>query len=259
MKSHRNLKPCLALWVSLSLMAISAPGQNKSRPWQELPRKEAENLLANSPWSHTQVDTDSSEMFYSPTRQGAASPGRSSTGTVTTQQSINNNRADRGAVNEAVSISYRICFLSARPIRQAFAKMILSSQSGPKEKLAEDLQRFVERDFSAFVVIAVNIEASDRRFLGPVMQEINSATTGTLKNTAYLERQDGKRVFLIRYDAPIADGLGAKFIFPRLVDGLPFLTTDSGTVRFYAEFSDSFKLNMRYKVSDMIFDQKLEY
>jgi hypothetical protein len=51
----------------------------------------------------------------------------------------------------------------------------------------------------------------------------------------------------MRYDAPIADGLGAKFIFPRMVDGEPFLKSNSGTVRFYAEFSNSFKLNMQTK------------
>jgi hypothetical protein len=34
---------------------------------------------------------------------------------------------------------------------------------------------------------------------------------------------------------------------------------NSGTVRFYAEFSNSFKLNMQYKVTDMTYDQKLEY
>ena len=162
-------------------------------------------------------------------------------------------------MNQAVSISYRISFLSARPIRQAFAKMILSNQTGPREELAKNLQSFVERDFSSYVVIAVSVEASDRRVLGPVMQEINSATTGTLKNTTYLERQDGKRVFLLQYSAPIADGLGAKFIFPRLVDGEPFLTSSSGTVRFFAGISDSFKINMRYKVADMVYDQKLEY
>lgn len=240
------------------VMFADASGQ-KNYSWMELPQKDAERLLTNSPWSQTQVDTDTSEMFYSPTRQGSASAGRSNAPTYTEQQSINNNRADRGAVNQAVNISYRISFLSARPIRQAFAKMILSTQPGPKEQLAADLQVFVERDFSAFIVIAVSIDAPDRRFLGPIMQEINSATTGTLKNAAYLERQDGKRVFLIRYEAPIADGLGAKFIFPRVLDGVPFLASNSGTVRFFAQFSDSFKLNTRYKVADMVFDQKLEY
>jgi hypothetical protein len=238
---------------------LSAVVPQKKYSWNEMPRKEAQQLLANSPWSQTQVDTDTSEMFYSPTRQGAPSVGRQNAPTHTDQQSVNNNRADRGALNQAVTINYRISFLSARPIRQAFAKMILSTQTGRKDELAQSLQAFVERDFSSYVVIAISVDASDRRLLGPVMQEINSATTGALKNTTYLERQDGKRVFLIRYEAPIADGLGAKFIFPRLVDGEPFLTSKSGTVRFFAEFSDAFKINMRYKVAEMIYDQKLEY
>jgi thiamine kinase-like enzyme len=137
--------------------------------------------------------------------------------------------------------------------------MILSSERGPNEQLASQLQAFVERDFSSFVVIAVKIDSTDQRLLGPVMQAINSATTGTLKNTTYLERQDGQRVFLMQYNAPIADNLGAKFIFPRLVDGQPFLKSDSGTVRFFAQFNDSFKINMVYKVREMLFEQKLEY
>lgn len=254
----RLLHCALVAVAAVFAICALASGQN-NYSWMELSQKAAERTLTNSPWSQTQVDTDTSEMFYSPTRQGAPSAGRSNAPTYTDQQSINNNRADRGAVNQAVNISYRISFLSARPVRQALAKMILSTQSGPKEQLAQDLQAFVERDFSQYIVIAVAINASDQRYLGPVMQEINSATAGTLKNTTYLERQDGKRVFLIQYQAPIADGLGAKFIFPRLVDGVPFLTSQSGTVRFFAQVSDSFKLNMRYKVSDMIFDQKLEY
>jgi hypothetical protein len=53
--------------------------------------------------------------------------------------------------------------------------------------------------------------------------------------------------------------LGAKFIFPRMVEGVPFLSTQSGTVRFIAQFGDTFKLNMQFKVADMVFDQKLEY
>jgi len=121
------------------------------------------------------------------------------------------------------------------------------------------LQAFVERDFSQYIALAVTVSSNDSRFSGPVMQAINSATTGTLKNKAYLERQDGKRLFLSQYIAPIQDNLGAKFIFPRVVDGEPFLNSNTGTVRFYAEFNDSFKLNMRYKVADMIYDQKLEY
>src|SRR5262252_2069650 len=156
----------------LGTATVAVP--QKKYTWMEMPQREAQRLLANSPWSQTQVDTDVSEMFYSPTRQGAPAAGRS-TATTTDQQSVNNNRADRGALNQAVSVSYRISFLSARPIRQAFAKMILAAQKGPKEELAQSLQTFVERDYSQYVVIALSVDASDRRLLGPVMQQINSA------------------------------------------------------------------------------------
>jgi len=219
-------------------------------------------MLANSPWSQTQVDTDVSEQFYSPTRPGTSAVGQSSgarSSTTSSQQSINNNRADRGALNEAVPVTYRISFLSSRPVRQALARVILSKETGPNDQLVKDLQAFVERDFSPYIAIAVTVSSTDGRLSGPALQAINSATTGTLKNKAFLERQDGKRLFLQEYRAPIQDGLGAKFIFPRVVDGEPFLNNSSGTVRFYAEFNDSFKLNMRYKVADMIYDQKLEY
>jgi hypothetical protein len=252
----------LLSFAALGLLLVSAPcvpGQKDKKSWMELPKKDAERMLADSPWSQTQVDTDASEMFYSPTRQGSASPGRANVTVPTGQQAINNSRADRGAVNQVVNVSYRICFLSARPIRQAFARMILAKQHEADDRLVSQLQAFVERDFSPYIVIAVSVEANDQRFSSPIMQAINSANTGTLKNNAYLERQDGKRLFLSEYIAPIADGLGAKFIFPRLVDGVPFLDSHSGTVRFFAQFNDSFKLNMSYRVSDMVFDQKLEY
>ncbi|MDX6305779.1 MAG: hypothetical protein QOI77_2748 [Blastocatellia bacterium] len=259
-RSFLKLMSLAAALLTISLAATFTPAQKDIKSWMELPRKDAEKLLANSPWSQTQIDTDASEMFYSPTKAGTAAIGRStSAGTVGDQQSINNNRADRGAVNQAINIKYRISFLSARPIRQAFAKMILSSQPQATDNLVAQLQSFVDRDFSPYIVISVGVDSSDERFSGPIMQAINSANTGALKNNAYLERQDGKRLFLISYQPPIQDGLGAKFIFPRTENGAFFLTSQSENVRFVAEFNSSFKLNMKFKVADMIFDNKLEY
>lgn len=248
----------IVVLVALPLIVIA---QKQGHSWMELPKKDAERTLANSPWSQVQVDTDVSEQFFSPTRPGTSTVGQpgAARGATTTQQSINNSRADRGAVNEAVSVSYRISFLSSRPVRQALARLILAAEREPNDQLVSQLQAFVERDFSPYIAIAVTVSSTDGRFSGPALQAINSATTATLKNKAYLERQDGKRLFIQEYHAPIQDNLGAKFIFPRVVDGEPFLNSTSGTVRFCAEFNDSVKLNMQYKVADMIYDQKLEY
>ena len=84
-------------------------------------------------------------------------------------------------------------------------------------------------------------------------------TAETLKGTCYLERNDGKRVFLTVYEPPTADQTGAKFVFPRSVDGQPFLHSEAESVRFVAEFNDKIKINRKYKLSDMMYNGKLEY
>ena len=53
--------------------------------------------------------------------------------------------------------------------------------------------------------------------------------------------------------------MGAKFVFMRKLEGQPFLTADSDNVRFFAQLNDKIKLNVKYKVSDMMYDGKLEY
>ena len=74
-----------------------------------------------------------------------------------------------------------------------------------------------------------------------------------LLNT-YLELNNGKRLFLQEYQPPGPDGLGAKFIFARLVDGLPFIDPGHRIVRFVG-----MGLNVQFKVADMMFGGVLEY
>jgi hypothetical protein len=245
-----------ALVTVLLLGAVVA----QQKPWSEWTKPEAEKILNSSAWGQTQTETDTSEMMYSPTSQGGIGSG--TRGTVTGQsdrQSVNNNRAAQGAVNQAVSVNYRVRLLSARPVRQAFMRVIELAQKKPEQELLEGLRAFVQRDFSDFIVVAVAFDSTDGRYSGPALQAFASATLATLKTKTYLERRDGKRVFLMKYHAPINDGLGAKFIFPRIVDEKKFLNVESGSVRFYSEVSNQIKLNVTFKISDMMYDGKLEY
>src|SRR6185295_5496261 len=146
-----------------------------------------------------------------------------------------------------------------RPVRQAFMRMIQLQQKNLEPDVIDRMNSFAEVPSAESIIIAMTIEGTDKRSLGKVMQIIESAATGTLKNTTYLERNDGKRVFLEQYVPPGKDGFGARFIFKRIVDERPFLTTDFNTVRFVSEFGTAVKLNMRFKVSDMMVDGKLEY
>jgi hypothetical protein len=228
----------------------TAGAQKKMKPWTEWNEKEVNKMLNDSAWGQTQNETNTSEMFYSPTNQG----GARSTGVG----GSSNDRNSQGALNQATNIAYSIRLLSAKPIRQAFARRVMMQNP----QMAEQLKAFADRQSDQYIVVAVDYNSADRRLSGPAMQQFNSANLATLKNTTYLETKDGKRVFLEQYMAPINDGMGAKFIFPRMADGKPFVTKDSGFLRFYSEFtgsSSTLKLNMRFKISDMTYEEKLEY
>jgi hypothetical protein len=107
-------------------------------------------------------------------------------------------------------------------------------------------------------VVAVAAEAKDQS-TGRAAQQAFRANIDSLKSGTYLERKDGQRAELSDFKPPIGDGLGAKFVFPRLLNGQPFLDANSGQLRFQCQLSSKIKIEARYKVSDMIYDGKLEY
>ncbi|MFN0123142.1 MAG: hypothetical protein ACKV2V_21790 [Blastocatellia bacterium] len=238
----KNIIIVIAIVFTLTLCAVA---QKKYKPWMEWSEKDAQKMLNDSPWGQTQTDTNTAEMFYNPTSQ--------------TGRGTSADRGAQGATNQATGVNYRIRFLSARPIRQAFARSILLQRKSENAQLAAQLKTFAEQKSGEFIVVAVAHDATDQRFSGPVMQLFNSANTGVLKYNTYLERRDGKRLFLSEYRAPIADGMGAKYVFPRTFEGQPFVTADSGYLRFYTELSPDIKLNMRFRIEDMMYEGQLEY
>jgi hypothetical protein len=243
--------PGFLILLLLSVVAASTViGQKEQKSWKDWSKKDAEKVLNDSPWSHFQIDTDLSEMFFQPTTDARTSGGRAPNA---------NSRLEQGATNQATSLKYGIRLFSARPVRRAFIRMIQLQQKNLEPDVVARMNNFAEFTSDDAIIIAVTIEGTDKRSLGKAMQVIESAATGTLKNTTYLERNDGKRVFLEQYEPPGKDGFGARFIFPRIVDERPFLTTDFHNVRFVAEFGTSIKLNMTFKLSDMMLDGKLEY
>ncbi|HEU4837275.1 MAG TPA: hypothetical protein VFS90_22785, partial [Pyrinomonadaceae bacterium] len=94
----------VVMFLTICLMAAaSVVGQKKLKPWKEWSKEDAQKVLNNSPWAHLQVDQDFQE----------ASPL-----TRPPDPSIDT----RLKQNEGMT--YGIRFFSARPIRQAFVRMI---------------------------------------------------------------------------------------------------------------------------------------
>lgn len=234
---------------ALLLTLITATAQQKSKAWSEWSKKEAEKVLNDSPWAQTQTETDTSQMFYSPTsdpRLGARTT--STTGT----------RIGEGATNQAVNVNFHVRIFSARPIRQALVRLMWIQQTPPPE-VAQKMTTFAELQSSDSIIVTVTFDSNDQRYSGAVMQAFNSAVTATLKNDTYLERSDGKRLFLEEYVAPGKDGFGARFIFLRELDGQPFISKDTAQVRFYAQYTNGPKIDRRFKIADMIYQGGLEY
>ena len=252
LRKVKTMKTVFALILMLVLvgpLAIDA-SQKEKKPWSEWTQKEAEKILNDSPWSQIQNETDTSELFFQPT----ADPRTAGTRTPNSDA-----RLAQGASNQASNLKYGVRFFSARPVRQAFIRMIQLKQKNLTPDVIERMKSFAEIPATDSIIIAVTIEGTDKRSLGHVMQLFNSASSGTLKNTSYLERNDGKRIFLEEYVPPGKDGFGARFIFLRMIDEQPFLTPQVSDVRFVAELGSEVKLNMRFKVSAMNFRGKLEY
>lgn len=250
------MKKAIFVFLFIALVATLSFGQKLPKSWAEWAKKDAEKVLNGSGWGQTQDATDTSEMMFTPTGNDTTIPGVS-------QTQMSKDRQDTGAKNGAIAMSYRVRFFSAKPVREAFARLIVLQKAGSDSSVARDLavkmQPWIDEDLGDIVVVAVSIESQDRRLSGPAEQAFRSATSETLKTKCYLERNDGKRVYVEQYEQPTADQTGAKFVFPRSIDGQPFLTTANDSVRFVAEFDDKTKINTKYKVAEMVYNGKLEY
>jgi hypothetical protein len=240
------LKSALILIIGALLLSLppTAAGQREMKPYNQWTEGEAQKLLNDSPWARTQVFTSPITLFNRPpsNRQGANQP--------TSSRPL-----------DATHVNFRIRFFSAKPIRQAVSRLMELKQKQPmSEELAAHLKSLASGEFLEYIVITVSCDSKDA---GANVQEasalLNTRGTADLKNNTFLEVMGGKRLFLQEFQQPREDGLGARFIFPRLVDGQPFITPESQEVRFFTELSGTYKLDRRYKVKDMMYEGKLEY
>lgn len=237
MKATNRQRVLLIVFLLMAFVG-SASAQWDKKPYSEWSEKDATKILNDSSWGQTQTFTDTSNM--------------SNTNRTTSNQTL---------ISDVVQVNFRIRFLSAKPIRQAFTRIIELQQKGKvSEQLAKQLSGLANADFPDYAIVSVLCDSPSQ---SNKLQQANAALfkfiTAELKPNTYLQAKGGERIFLQEYQPPRNDGLGARFIFPRMVDGKPILTPESGEILFHSELPNLIVLNMRYKVKDMMFNGKLEY
>jgi hypothetical protein len=241
----------ILLLCSVFVLATVSVSAQKEKPWTDWSEKEAVKIMNDSAWAQSQTEFTEMAPSSGSTITTTQPRNASSLGSIEKTES----GETVGKKSAALSANYHVAFLTAKPVRQAFIRYLeLKTPETPADKAAER-RAFIDREFGDYIVVTLKLDGNDKAKLGPAMQVL-SGDAKAFKETAYLERKDGKRVSLADYRAP--DQLGAKFIFPRTLEGKPFLDASSGEVRVYMEIGKT-KLTRKFKVADMMYEGKLEY
>ena len=161
--------------------------------------------------------------------------------------------------------TFYVRFLSARPVREAYAR-VQQIQHGYDQWTCEEQQTFddltrpsVELDVGEWIVLAVSFRSNDPNEESRVRQFFHSQTSQTLQNKAFLSTREFPQVPLTAYFPPREEGVGAKFVFPRRIDGVPVVSKGGSQVVF--ELLEvpgaSPQLRSSFLVESMILDGEL--
>jgi hypothetical protein len=205
------------------------------KPYKEWKKSDVERMKENSPWAKSQTMAD----------------------TTTEKVGVG---GDREMYNNVI-----VRFFSALPIRQAYVRQLQImngyDEKGPQERAQID-QKFsvaLTRDFSKVIMIALDYRTNDPRRRMDVDRWLTTLRVDQLKQSCYLISDRIGRVTIDEYYPPSQDGTGAKFVFPREVDGKPVVAPEDKELKFDFYFDPvGQKVFITFKVKNMMFDGKLE-
>jgi hypothetical protein len=128
--------------------------------------------------------------------------------------------------------TYYVRFLSARPIREAYARIQqiqhgYDKMSPDKKKQFEEAQLpNLDMDVSRWIVVSVSFRSNDPNEESSVRRFFQSETVKTLKTKAFLSTSSCPQVELSAYFPQREESVGARFVFPRKVNGVPIVTKE---------------------------------
>lgn len=134
--------------------------------------------------------------------------------------------------------TFYVRLLSARPIREAYAR-IRQIQGGYDKLPAQEKRTFdrltrdgLQLDVSRWIVVAVGFRSNDPGQELEVKRFFETQTTESLKNTSFLSTSHFSQVPLAAFYPARLEGIGAKFVFPRKVDGIPVVSDEDEQFTF---------------------------
>jgi hypothetical protein len=134
--------------------------------------------------------------------------------------------------------TFYVRFLSARPVREAFAR-IQQIHYGYDALSAADRVRFdalirpgLELDVEKWIVVAVSFRSNDPNEESAARRFFQRETVETLKNKAFLSTEQFPQIPIAAYFPPREEGVGAKFVFPRSINGAGIVSKSAKKIAF---------------------------
>lgn len=166
-------------------------------------------------------------------------------------------------------------FFSARPVREAYVRLmqILNKYdemtSAQRAEFDSRFKRALNLDVNDRVIVALEFASNDPDANLEMKQFLATARTDTIKQSVYLITQRFGRVGLREYFPPSSDGTGAKFIFPRMVNGQPLIASGEKEISFEFEVplidrstggrNSRQKLLLNFRIDKMVYKGELTY
>ncbi|MFQ5741805.1 MAG: hypothetical protein ACE5JX_22635 [Acidobacteriota bacterium] len=123
--------------------------------------------------------------------------------------------------------TFYVRILSADPIRKALARVQQLNHGYDKMAPAER-RRFdallapgLDVDFGQWIVLVVTFRSNDAEQENRVSRFFQTETTESLQNRAFLSTGNFSQIRLAAFYPPRDEGVGARFVFPRRIDGRP--------------------------------------
>jgi hypothetical protein len=161
--------------------------------------------------------------------------------------------------------TYFVRLLSAQPIREAFARVqqIQSGYDGlpaeSKKAIDQKIQTSIDLNVSDWIVIALSFRSNDPRQESRIKRFFLSETTETIKSRAFLSTESYPKLPIHAYFPPKETSVGAKFVFPRVIDGRSVVSKKDETFAFELDTPGSGpQLRAVFSVPSMIIDGELQ-
>ncbi len=224
----------LALSVSL-LASVLLAGDFWEKPFEEWGQGDVNKMLNDSPWAEQYVRT----------------------------RKIGGKGSGVGGEKELYD-TVTVRFFSALPVRHAYYRLLQIvnnySKMDPEQKqlFESKFSRILHIDFSQQIIVAMEFASNDREMGQRFDRSIKITTAELMKQNATLISDRLGRIPITGYYPPSPDGTGAKFVFPREVDGQPLVSEEDKEIKIELFLPEVGRVFVTKKVKDLIYNGKIE-